>query len=264
MSISDPQRQRLRRGARRRARRDFTINALFYDLEHGQILDWVGGMHDIERRVVRTIGDPETRFREDPVRILRAIKFAARLDLGIDPDVYDAMVCRARHARSRRAAAPLRRDPAAAARRQARTVRSGSPGSSAFSACSCRSSRRFSRRRRGGPARLAGLAACSTRSIAARCNEARPARRHRALDAASARADERGLRRRARSRRRRGDFLDPVIERLAVPRRFADAMRRIVALLPRLSVGRAGRFARTELFQLAVDVAAANLVADGK
>src|SRR4051794_8159775 len=60
-------------------RRDFTINALFYDLERGQILDWVGGMRDIERRVVRTIGDPETRFREDPVRILRAIKFAARL-----------------------------------------------------------------------------------------------------------------------------------------------------------------------------------------
>ena len=73
-------------------RRDFTINALFYDLERGQILDWVGGMHDIERRVVRTIGEPETRFREDPIRILRAIKFAARLDLGIDPDVYDAMV----------------------------------------------------------------------------------------------------------------------------------------------------------------------------
>src|SRR5258708_28955347 len=49
-------------------------------------------MHDIQRRVVRTIGDPETRFREDPIRILRAIKFAAKLDLGIDPDVYDAMV----------------------------------------------------------------------------------------------------------------------------------------------------------------------------
>src|SRR5687768_5860067 len=73
-------------------RRDFTINALFYDLDAGQILDWVGGMADIERRVVRTIGEPETRFREDPIRILRAIKFAARLDLGIDPDVYDAMV----------------------------------------------------------------------------------------------------------------------------------------------------------------------------
>ena len=76
-------------------RRDFTINALFYDIEGRQILDWVGGMDDVRRRVVHTIGDPETRFREDPVRILRALKFAGRLDLGITPDVYDAIVfCR--------------------------------------------------------------------------------------------------------------------------------------------------------------------------
>src|SRR5450432_3147408 len=73
-------------------RRDFTINALFYDLDRSQVLDWCGGMQDIERRAIRTIGDPGVRFREDPIRILRAIKFAARLDLGIDPDVYDAMV----------------------------------------------------------------------------------------------------------------------------------------------------------------------------
>ena len=49
-------------------------------------------MHDIRRRTIHTIGDPMVRFREDPIRILRAIKFAARLDLGIAPDVYDAMV----------------------------------------------------------------------------------------------------------------------------------------------------------------------------
>lgn len=73
-------------------RRDFTINALFYDLERGQIIDYVGGMPDVQRRVVRTIRDPDIRFREDPVRILRAIKFAARLDLAIDPDVVDAIV----------------------------------------------------------------------------------------------------------------------------------------------------------------------------
>ncbi|HVY49637.1 MAG TPA: hypothetical protein VHB21_27275, partial [Minicystis sp.] len=71
-------------------RRDFTINALFYDLDKRQILDWVGGLADVNRRIVHTIGDPETRFREDPVRILRALKFAGRLDLGITPDVYDA------------------------------------------------------------------------------------------------------------------------------------------------------------------------------
>ncbi len=85
-------------------RRDFTINALFYDIERRQMLDWVGGMPDIERRSVHTIGNPVTRFLEDPVRLLRAIKFSARLDLGITPEVYDAIVgCR--HA-LRRAAKP--------------------------------------------------------------------------------------------------------------------------------------------------------------
>jgi poly(A) polymerase len=73
-------------------RRDFRMNALFYDLERGEIIDYVGGMPDVEQRVVRTIRDPDIRFREDPVRILRAIKFAARLDLAIDPDVVDAIV----------------------------------------------------------------------------------------------------------------------------------------------------------------------------
>src|SRR5580693_3919354 len=73
-------------------RRDFTMNALFYDLDRRQVLDWCGGMQDIRRRMIHTIGEPITRFREDPIRILRAVKFAARLDLGIAPDVYDAMV----------------------------------------------------------------------------------------------------------------------------------------------------------------------------
>ena len=73
-------------------RRDFTINGLFYDSESHSVIDYVGGMKDVLGRVVRTIGAPDMRFREDPVRILRAIKFSARLDLGIDPDVYDAMV----------------------------------------------------------------------------------------------------------------------------------------------------------------------------
>jgi poly(A) polymerase len=85
-------------------RRDFTINALFYDLDRREVLDWCGGMNDIARRTIHTIGDPTVRFREDPVRILRAIKFAARLDLGIDPEVYDAMVaCREELARAARA-----------------------------------------------------------------------------------------------------------------------------------------------------------------
>ena len=73
-------------------RRDFTINGLFYDSEANTVIDYVGGVTDVRGRVVRTIGEPDVRFREDPVRILRAIKFSARLDLGIDPPVYDAMV----------------------------------------------------------------------------------------------------------------------------------------------------------------------------
>ncbi|MEZ4286976.1 MAG: polynucleotide adenylyltransferase PcnB [Polyangiales bacterium] len=73
-------------------RRDFTINGLFYDLERGEVIDYVGGLADLQDRVVRMIGEPAVRFREDPIRILRAIKFSARLDLGIDSAVYDAMV----------------------------------------------------------------------------------------------------------------------------------------------------------------------------
>jgi poly(A) polymerase len=73
-------------------RRDFTINGLFYDLERDEVIDYVGGVPDVRARMVRTIGDPAIRFREDPIRILRAIKFCARLDLGIDPDLYDAMI----------------------------------------------------------------------------------------------------------------------------------------------------------------------------
>lgn len=73
-------------------RRDFTINGLFYDLEAGEVIDYVGGVPDLQRTLVRTIGDPDVRIREDPIRILRAIKFSARLDLGIDPNLYDAMV----------------------------------------------------------------------------------------------------------------------------------------------------------------------------
>ncbi|MEY4514022.1 MAG: hypothetical protein RLZZ450_6144 [Pseudomonadota bacterium] len=73
-------------------RRDFTINGLFYDIERDEVIDYTCGVTDLRAGLVRTIGEPDVRFREDPVRILRAIKFGARLDLGIAPDVYDAMV----------------------------------------------------------------------------------------------------------------------------------------------------------------------------
>lgn len=74
-------------------RRDFAINALFYNPQRGgEVIDFVGGLEDLRKRRLRTIGLPEIRFREDPIRILRAAKFAARLDLEIEPPTYDAMV----------------------------------------------------------------------------------------------------------------------------------------------------------------------------
>jgi poly(A) polymerase len=73
-------------------RRDFTINGLFCDIETGQVIDYVNGLADLDARLVRTIGDPDIRFREDPVRILRAVKFAARCDLQIEPDTYRRML----------------------------------------------------------------------------------------------------------------------------------------------------------------------------
>jgi poly(A) polymerase len=67
------------------ARRDFTINALYYEPENQEIWDYHGGFGDARNRVLRIIGDPVTRFKEDPVRMLRAARFAAKLDFHIDP-----------------------------------------------------------------------------------------------------------------------------------------------------------------------------------
>ena len=71
-------------------RRDFTINALFYDIGSYAIIDYVGGLSDLENRLIRSIGDPGTRFLEDPVRMLRAVVFAARLDFWIDDLILEA------------------------------------------------------------------------------------------------------------------------------------------------------------------------------
>jgi poly(A) polymerase len=73
-------------------RRDFTINGLFYDVEREEVIDHVGGLADLEAKLVRTIGDPDVRFQEDPVRMLRAIKFAARLDFGFEPTTWRALL----------------------------------------------------------------------------------------------------------------------------------------------------------------------------
>src|SRR2546422_6434702 len=72
-------------------RRDFTVNALFYDIATFSVIDWVGGLEDLKERVIRTIGDPGVRLREDPVRMLRAVALAARLDFSIDPDTVEAI-----------------------------------------------------------------------------------------------------------------------------------------------------------------------------
>ncbi len=72
-------------------RRDFTVNGLFYDPAKHAVIDWVGGLDDLKARRIRTIGDPLRRFREDPVRILRAVKFATRLGFEVDPEGWKAM-----------------------------------------------------------------------------------------------------------------------------------------------------------------------------
>ncbi|MEA3252158.1 MAG: polynucleotide adenylyltransferase PcnB [Pseudomonadota bacterium] len=67
-------------------RRDFTVNALYYNIADFSLHDWAGGLADIDARVLRLIGDPATRYREDPVRMLRAMRFAAKLDFTFAPD----------------------------------------------------------------------------------------------------------------------------------------------------------------------------------
>jgi poly(A) polymerase len=72
-------------------RRDFTINALFYDIGTFSIIDYTGGLHDLQQGVVRSIGDPVERFQEDPVRMLRAVAMAARLGFRIDTPIDEAI-----------------------------------------------------------------------------------------------------------------------------------------------------------------------------
>ena len=77
-------------------RRDFTCNALYYNIADFSIWDYTDGVKDVERRRLVLIGDPDTRLREDPVRMLRAVRFAAKLDFRIDKSVEEvhAQACR--------------------------------------------------------------------------------------------------------------------------------------------------------------------------
>lgn len=228
-------------------RRDFTINALFYDIDKREILDWVGGMPDIERRSVHTIGDPVVRFLEDPVRILRAIKFSARLDFGVSPEAYDAIVtCRSA---LRRAAKPrlfeelLRLMRGGAAHRsiwigwETGILDVLLPELSAFLADGGDETDvvwnllsgvdRRTRNSRIPPDDTLLCAALLLEPMREACLGERDR-----MDAAY-------------------DFLEPIVDRLNVPRRIADPVRRIVAMMPRLESGRAGRFARSSLYPLA-------------
>lgn len=72
-------------------RRDFTINALFYNIADYSVIDWSGGIDDLDRKLVRAIGDPGVRFQEDPVRMLRACEFAGRLGFGIEQKTQEAI-----------------------------------------------------------------------------------------------------------------------------------------------------------------------------
>lgn len=235
------------------ARRDLTINALLYDVERKQVLDFVGGMRDIRERVVRTIGDPALRFREDPVRMLRAIKFCARLDLGMAPEVYDAIVlCReliTLSARPRLFEELLK------------LLRSGAARRSTWLAWET------------------GLLHVLLPELGALLDDADaergPAPRvWRLLGEVDRRTLQRGepladtvllalllleaMREAVGTSRDRAasahEFVEPIFVRLAVPRRICDAVCRIIAVMPRLMAGKPGRFARHELFPVASEV----------
>jgi poly(A) polymerase len=244
-------------------RRDFTINALFYDLDRRQVLDWCGGMDDIARRTIHTIGDPTVRFREDPIRILRAVKFAARLDLGIEPDVYDAMVsCREELARAARP----------------------------------RVFEEILRLLRGGAAHRSmwllwevGAMAILLPELAAFLDDDEATggggdRFWRKLDAVDRRTQRRGkplddivlwatllsepLAEAVSGDRDRSDstaeFLEPIVERIAMPRRIADAVRRIHMMVPRLALGKGGRLLKNEVACNALEVLAIELESKGQ
>ena len=76
-------------------RRDFTINALYYNPEDSSVIDYTGGLEDIKKRIIRSIGDPSTRFNEDPVRMIRAARFCAQLGFRLSGNDYKAATANA-------------------------------------------------------------------------------------------------------------------------------------------------------------------------
>ncbi len=233
-------------------RRDFTINALFYDLEAKEVIDWCGGVEDLQRRAVRTIGDPIVRFLEDPVRMLRAIKFSARLDLGMTPNVYHAIVqCRSAlglAARPRLFEEVLRLLRGGASQTsiwlswetgvldvllpEVSTYLYDRPAEDSTFWELLAALDRWTEERGEPPDDIVLWTCLLFEPLLEACGSEGDG-----TDAAM-------------------DFLEPVIERLNVPRRVADAVRRIAVQLPRMYAGRAGRFSRTPLYALASEVLA--------
>src|SRR5688572_21466071 len=78
-------------------RRDFTINGMFYDPVEERVIDYVGGQADLKHKLLRAIGNPDERFEEDHLRMLRAVRFAARFDLAVEPATGDAIKRHADH-----------------------------------------------------------------------------------------------------------------------------------------------------------------------
>ena len=224
-------------------RRDFTINGLFYDLENRQVIDWVGGLDDINARTVRTIGDPVVRFQEDPVRMMRAIKFSARLDLGLEPDCYRAIVrCRgalAMAARPRLFEEILRLLRGGAAQRsfwlcwELGLLDVLLPELATFLSDPTDASERVWNILRGidqqrfeqqGPLDdVVMLTAMLYEPMVEICEMEED-------KVAAGYA-----------------FLEPIIARLAMPRKIADSIRRIVAFLPRVQSGKLGKLEGSEL-----------------
>jgi poly(A) polymerase len=230
-------------------RRDFTINALFYDIERESVLDWTNGMRDIESRTVRTIGDPMVRLQEDPVRILRAVKFAARLDFGLDPALYDAAVhCRgalAMAARPRLSEEILRLMRGGASHRSfwlalemglldvllpelAAFVVDAKHGAFVFHLLSEVDERT---KETGAPLDDVLLwAALLFEPL---------------LEACAHETDR---------MRAALEFMEPVVERIALPRRIADGVARLAATFPRHQAGKASRFKKSPLYPLLVEL----------
>lgn len=240
------------------ARRDLTINALFYDVDRRKVIDFVGGLEDIRKRVIRTIGDPEVRFREDPVRMLRVIKFSSRLDLGIEAEVYDAMVlcrdCIANAARPRLLEELLKLMRSGAARRsiwltwetgllehilpELSTLLDDDNGETSPSAHLWRVLGEIDRRTKARQEPLHDVVLLTSLLIGPLW-EALFLSKDRMRDAV--------------------EFAEPAFMRLAVPRRISDAICRILAIYPRILAGKPGRYTRMDIYPFGAELASIDL-----